>query len=46
METLIEFMGGPQEFERRLDYMFTPQTAEQTSLMTGVEYINTIMNIG
>lgn len=27
METLIDFMGGQDEFERRLDYIFQPNTS-------------------
>lgn len=45
METLIEFMGGADEFERRLDYIFVPNTAEQNLGANGAG-ITTIMNIG
>lgn len=45
METLISLMGGPQEFERRLDYIFMPNTAEQ-SLGSNGGGITSIMNIG
>jgi putative alpha-1,2-mannosidase len=45
METLIEFMGGPDEFERRLDYIFVANTSETTLGANGAG-INTIMNIG
>ncbi|KAK4632119.1 hypothetical protein CLAFUW4_02479 [Fulvia fulva] len=45
METLIDFMGGPHEFERRLDYIFQPNTSEQDLGDNGAS-INTIMNIG
>ncbi|KAF2159441.1 glycoside hydrolase family 92 protein [Zasmidium cellare ATCC 36951] len=45
MQTLIEFMGGNAEFERRLDYIFQPNTSEQSLGANGAG-INTIMNIG
>lgn len=45
METLIQFMGGPEEFERRLDYIFVANTSETTLGANGAG-INTIMNIG
>lgn len=45
MQTLIEFMGGEDEFERRLDYIFQPNTSEQDLGANGAA-INTIMNIG
>lgn len=45
METLIQFMGGNTEFERRLDYIFQPNTSEQNLASNGAA-INTIMNIG
>ncbi|KAF2774055.1 glycosyl hydrolase [Teratosphaeria nubilosa] len=45
MQTLIAFMGGAGEFERRLDYIFQPGTAEQ-SLGDNGAGITTIMNIG
>lgn len=45
METLIEFMGGEADFERRLDYIFKANTSEQ-SLGANGGGITTIMNIG
>ncbi|KAF3035689.1 hypothetical protein E8E12_005866 [Didymella heteroderae] len=45
METLIEFMGGPEGFEERLDYVFVPYTS-QADLGPNGAGINTIMNIG
>lgn len=45
METLIEFMGGPTEFERRLDYIHLPNTSEQNLGANGAG-ITSIMNIG
>ncbi|KAI7487033.1 alpha-1,2-mannosidase, putative subfamily [Hortaea werneckii] len=45
METLIGFMGGPDEFERRLDYIHMPNTSEQNLGANGAA-ISTIMNIG
>ena len=45
METLIHFMGGKDEFERRLDYIFVPNTSEQDLSANGAG-ITTIMNIG
>lgn len=45
MKTLIEFMGGPSEFERRLDYIFQPNTSEQNLGANGGG-ITTLMNIG
>lgn len=45
MQTLITFMGGPDEFERRLDYIFQPNTSEQDLGANGAA-INTLMNIG
>nr|POF13890.1 putative secreted glycosidase [Quercus suber] len=45
MQTLIQFMGGETEFERRLDYIFTPGTGEQDLGANGAG-ITTIMNIG
>lgn len=45
MQTLIQFMGGPTEFERRLDYIFQPNTSEQNLGANGAA-ITTIMNIG
>ncbi|KAJ9130912.1 Glycosyl hydrolase [Pleurostoma richardsiae] len=45
MQTLIDFMGGAAEFERRLDYIFQPNTSEQDLSANGAG-ITTIMNIG
>ncbi|KAI0470744.1 glycosyl hydrolase [Xylariaceae sp. FL0804] len=45
METLIGFMGGETEFERRLDYIFMPNTSQQDLSANGAD-ITTIMNIG
>ncbi|KAK3048750.1 hypothetical protein LTR09_009862 [Extremus antarcticus] len=45
METLIQFMGGESEFERRLDYIFQPGTSEQDLGANGAS-ITTLMNIG
>ena len=45
MQTLIQFMGGPAEFERRLDYIFLPNTSEQDLGNNGAG-ITTIINIG
>jgi predicted alpha-1,2-mannosidase len=45
MKTLIQFCGGNAEFERRLDYIFTPGSAEQNLGANGAG-ITTIMNIG
>ncbi|KAI0123432.1 glycosyl hydrolase [Xylariales sp. AK1849] len=45
MQTLIQFMGGETEFERRMDYIFQPNTSEQDLSANGVG-ITTIMNIG
>ncbi|KAK4540994.1 hypothetical protein LTR36_008363 [Oleoguttula mirabilis] len=45
METLIQFMGGPAEFERRLDYIHLPNTSEQDLGANGAA-ITSIMNIG
>lgn len=45
MQTLVQFMGGKDEFERRLDYIFTPGTGEQDLGVNGLG-IDTIMNIG
>jgi predicted alpha-1,2-mannosidase len=45
METLIQFMGGEAEFERRLDYIFVANTSEQNLGANGAG-ISTIMNIG
>lgn len=45
MQTLIQFMGGSDMFERRLDHIFMPNTAEQDLGANGAG-ITTIMNIG
>ncbi|KAH6644257.1 glycosyl hydrolase family 92-domain-containing protein [Boeremia exigua] len=45
METLIEFMGGPESFGERLDYMFLPNTS-QADLGPNGAGIRTLMNIG
>jgi putative alpha-1,2-mannosidase len=45
MQTLIEFMGGTTEFERRLDYIFMANTSEQNLGANGGG-ITTLMNIG
>lgn len=45
MQTLIQFMGGASEFERRLDYIFMPNTSEQNLGANGGG-IDTLMNIG
>ncbi|EMC98467.1 glycoside hydrolase family 92 protein [Baudoinia panamericana UAMH 10762] len=45
MQTLIQFMGGSAEFERRLDYIFQPNTSEQNLGANGAG-ITTLMNIG
>ncbi|KAI0204399.1 glycoside hydrolase family 92 protein [Astrocystis sublimbata] len=45
METLIQFMGGSDEFERRLDYIFLPNTGQQDLGVNGVA-ITTIINPG
>lgn len=45
MQTLIEFMGGESDFERRLDYIFAPGTGEQDLGANGAG-ITSIMNIG
>lgn len=45
METLIDFMGGPTDFESRLDYIFKPGTSQQDLRENGAG-ITTIMNIG
>ncbi|KAM0820208.1 putative Glycosyl hydrolase [Seiridium cardinale] len=44
-QSLIEKMGGLVEFERRLDYIFQPNTSEQDLSANGAG-ITTIMNIG
>jgi len=45
MQTLIEFMGGAQAFESRLDYIFQPNTVQQDLGANGAG-ITSIMNIG
>lgn len=45
MQTLIEFMGGPDAFESRLDYIFQPNTSQQDLGANGAG-ISSIMNIG
>jgi len=45
VQSLLSFMGGPTEFERRLDYIFQPNTSQQNLGANGAG-INTIMNIG
>ncbi|KXT04793.1 hypothetical protein AC578_9661 [Pseudocercospora eumusae] len=45
MKSLITHMGGPQDFERRLDYIFLANTSEQNLQDNGAA-ISTIMNIG
>jgi putative alpha-1,2-mannosidase len=45
METLIEFMGGPDAFESRLDYIFQPNAFQQDLGAKGAG-ISSIMNIG
>jgi putative alpha-1,2-mannosidase len=45
METLIDFMGGPDAFESGLDYIFQPNNAQQDSGANGAG-ITSIMNIG
>ncbi|KAK7749665.1 hypothetical protein SLS53_000243 [Cytospora paraplurivora] len=45
MQRLIELMGGEKEFERRLDYIFIPNSTEQDRRENGAG-ITTIMNIG
>ncbi|KAF1962956.1 hypothetical protein CC80DRAFT_399501 [Byssothecium circinans] len=45
VETLIDFMGGKESFEQRLDYIFLPNTS-QTDLGANGLGITTIMNIG
>jgi putative alpha-1,2-mannosidase len=44
-KTLIQFMGGDADFERRLDYIMKPNTIQQDLGANGAG-INTIMNIG
>ena len=45
METLIQFMGGADAFERRLDYIMQPNTSQQNLGANGAS-ITSIMNIG
>lgn len=45
MQSLIQFMGGEDEFERRLDYIFQANTSEQDLGANGAG-ITTLMNIG
>ncbi|KAK8111759.1 family 92 glycoside hydrolase [Apiospora kogelbergensis] len=45
MQSLIHYMGGEVEFERRLDHIFQPNTSEQDLSANGAA-ITTIMNIG
>jgi len=45
MQTLISFMGGPDEFERRLDYILQPNTSEQDLSANGAG-ITSLLNIG
>jgi putative alpha-1,2-mannosidase len=45
VSTLIDFMGGDETFELRLDYIFKPNTS-QTDLGANGLGITTIMNIG
>jgi putative alpha-1,2-mannosidase len=45
MQTLIEFMGGSDSFEKRLDYIFQPNSSQQNLGANGAG-ITTIMNIG
>ena len=45
MQTLIQFMGGEREFERRLDYIFMANTSEADLGANGAA-ITTVMNIG
>jgi putative alpha-1,2-mannosidase len=45
METLIDFMGGPDTFEARLDTMFKPNLSVQNLGANGAG-ITTLMNIG
>ncbi|KAI0152810.1 glycosyl hydrolase [Xylariaceae sp. FL1272] len=45
METLIEFMGGAEKFEERLDFIFKPNSSEQDLSANGAG-ITTLMNIG
>lgn len=45
METLIAFMGGEVEFEKRLDYIFEANSSQQDLGVNGAG-IDTLMNIG
>ncbi|KAL9112028.1 MAG: hypothetical protein Q9227_003648 [Pyrenula ochraceoflavens] len=45
MSTLISFMGGPDLFSQRLDYIHQPNTSQQDLGANGAD-ITTIMNIG
>ncbi|KAB8336740.1 hypothetical protein FH972_021049 [Carpinus fangiana] len=45
MATLIDFSGGSNAFESRLDYIFQPNTSEQNLGANGAG-ITTLMNIG
>jgi putative alpha-1,2-mannosidase len=45
MQTMIDFMGGPEIFEQRLDYMFQPNSSQQDLGVNGAG-ITTLMNIG
>ncbi|KAI1196856.1 glycoside hydrolase family 92 protein [Nemania serpens] len=45
MKRVIQLMGGADEFERRLDYIFRPNTS-QADLGPNGAGISTIMNIG
>ncbi|KAK5999247.1 putative secreted glycosidase [Cladobotryum mycophilum] len=44
-KTLIQFMGGDEKFEQRLDHMMKPNTSEQDLSANGAG-ITSIMNIG
>ena len=45
MQTLIQYMGGADNFERRLDYIHLPNTTQQNLGANGAG-ISSIMNIG
>jgi putative alpha-1,2-mannosidase len=45
MQTMIEYMGGEGQYERRLDYMFETNSSQQDLGVNGAG-INTLMNIG
>jgi putative alpha-1,2-mannosidase len=45
MESMIDFMGGSDEFESRLDYIFQPGSSQQDLGVNGAG-ITTLMNIG